>query len=188
MADLRISQLPAADALTGTELVPVVQSGITKRTTAAAFGSGGAHPTLIFELPQIGGFFDGVPVNDWGDATVVQASADAHFDDATNSIVFDTAGIYRISIRGEISGNGVAWPLDCVVYGSRLGDVVLGYHARTDESAYVFMPALSRWTDEGHVVAAANDSAVIGLYARGYSVDTEPANFVATVYVQRVSP
>jgi hypothetical protein len=34
--DLKISQLTAAAALTGAEIVPVDQSGVTKRTTAAA--------------------------------------------------------------------------------------------------------------------------------------------------------
>jgi hypothetical protein len=36
MADLKISQLPEADALTGDELVPVVQDGSTVQTTAQA--------------------------------------------------------------------------------------------------------------------------------------------------------
>lgn len=36
MADVKISELPAADALTGDELVPVVQAGATKRATVAA--------------------------------------------------------------------------------------------------------------------------------------------------------
>ncbi|MGO1073857.1 hypothetical protein [Lysobacter sp. CA199] len=36
MANLRLSQLPAARALTGDEVVPVVQGGQTRRTTAAA--------------------------------------------------------------------------------------------------------------------------------------------------------
>ena len=36
MADLKISELPASDALTGSELVEVVQGGINKRTTPQA--------------------------------------------------------------------------------------------------------------------------------------------------------
>lgn len=41
MADIKISQLPAATLpLTGTELVPVVQAGVTRQTTAAAIGAG----------------------------------------------------------------------------------------------------------------------------------------------------
>lgn len=37
MADVKISALPAATALAGTEAVPVVQSGVTVRTTPDAF-------------------------------------------------------------------------------------------------------------------------------------------------------
>lgn len=43
MANVTISQLPAADTLTGTELVPVVQDGVTVRTTTAAIA---ASPSL----------------------------------------------------------------------------------------------------------------------------------------------
>ncbi len=47
MADTKISQLPAVTELTGTELVPVVQGGANKRTTAAALTGqvGPAGPT-----------------------------------------------------------------------------------------------------------------------------------------------
>ena len=47
MSDKKISQLTAAAALTGTELVPIVQSGITVSTTAqdiADLGGGGTLP------------------------------------------------------------------------------------------------------------------------------------------------
>ena len=46
MADVKISALPAAAALTGTELVPIVQGGVTVQSTTAAFttfGSGTAN-------------------------------------------------------------------------------------------------------------------------------------------------
>ena len=36
MANLKLSQLPAANALTGDEIVPVVQGGQTRRSTVAA--------------------------------------------------------------------------------------------------------------------------------------------------------
>lgn len=39
MADTKISELTAAGALAGTETVPVVQSGTTKRTTASAIAA-----------------------------------------------------------------------------------------------------------------------------------------------------
>jgi len=43
MANVTISQLPAADTLTGTELVPVVQNGVTVQTTTADIA---ASPSL----------------------------------------------------------------------------------------------------------------------------------------------
>ena len=46
MANIKISALPAAAALTGTEAVPVVQSGVTVKTTAAAIAATGTTPTL----------------------------------------------------------------------------------------------------------------------------------------------
>jgi len=41
MANVTITQLPFAQALTGTELVPIVQNGQTVRTTTGAIGGGG---------------------------------------------------------------------------------------------------------------------------------------------------
>jgi hypothetical protein len=49
MADAKISALPAATTpLTGTELVPIVQGGITKQVTQQNFLSG-SNPTSISE-------------------------------------------------------------------------------------------------------------------------------------------
>ena len=39
MSDLKISQLPNASALTGTEEIAVVQGGVTKKTTIAAIAA-----------------------------------------------------------------------------------------------------------------------------------------------------
>lgn len=46
MANVTITQLPAAQALTGTELVPVVQNGQTVRTTTGAIGGGGGSGSV----------------------------------------------------------------------------------------------------------------------------------------------
>lgn len=41
MADVKISQLPASTTpLAGTELVPIVQSGVTKQVIVSAIGNG----------------------------------------------------------------------------------------------------------------------------------------------------
>jgi len=42
MADIPISQLPAAGALAGTEAVPIVQGGVTAQTTVAAIAAKGS--------------------------------------------------------------------------------------------------------------------------------------------------
>ncbi len=50
MADKKISELTAAGPLSGTEVVPVVQSGVTKKTTAAdiaALGGGGGAVSSV---------------------------------------------------------------------------------------------------------------------------------------------
>ena len=69
MADVKISQLPAADALTGAEFVPVVQAGVTKKAPASALvgpagpagaagadGADGADGASAYELAVAGGF------------------------------------------------------------------------------------------------------------------------------------
>lgn len=47
MPGVRISNLPAATTPTGTELVPLVQSGVTKRATVSALVSGGLGYTAV---------------------------------------------------------------------------------------------------------------------------------------------
>ena len=51
MADVRISGLPAAQAITGTELVPVVQNGLTVQTTVSAITS---SPSLTQTFLTVG--------------------------------------------------------------------------------------------------------------------------------------
>ena len=51
MADVRISSLPAAQTITGTELVPVVQNGLTVQTTVSAITS---SPSLTQTFLTVG--------------------------------------------------------------------------------------------------------------------------------------
>lgn len=49
---VKISELPVASALTGTEAVPVVQDGETRQTTIAAMsGGGGSLPSNLIAAP-----------------------------------------------------------------------------------------------------------------------------------------
>lgn len=76
MANITIAQLPSASALTGTEVLPVVQSGITKKTTVQdianlAGGGGGGFGTL--DVTTVGTFGQNVNVQ-YALASVVSGS------------------------------------------------------------------------------------------------------------------
>jgi len=47
MALVRISNLPRADALTGAELVPIVQEGRTKAAEISLINAASVHPTIL---------------------------------------------------------------------------------------------------------------------------------------------
>ena len=50
MANIRISQLPTASSLTGTELVPIVQNGLTSQTTVQAFSATFTFPQTFLTI------------------------------------------------------------------------------------------------------------------------------------------
>lgn len=52
MAQVQITQLPAAGAITGSELVPIVQNGVTVRTTTAAIAASPAQTQTFLTLNQ----------------------------------------------------------------------------------------------------------------------------------------
>lgn len=58
MADVRISELPAANPLDGTEILEIVQSGVNKQTTVADIA---AEVEALGQYSQLVG--DGVSVN-----------------------------------------------------------------------------------------------------------------------------
>ena len=83
MANVRISELPAATLpLTGAELVPVVQSGVTKQTLAAAVGAG------VVNVKAYGAKGDGVT----DDTAAIQAAFSQ-----TGRTVCIPAGTYVVS-------------------------------------------------------------------------------------------
>jgi len=52
MAQVQITQLPAAGAITGTELVPIVQNGVTVRTTTGAISASPSQTQTFLTLNQ----------------------------------------------------------------------------------------------------------------------------------------
>ena len=86
MSNVRISELPAATLpLTGAELVPVVQSGVTKQTTAAAVGANAVN------VKAYGAKGDGVT----DDTAAIQAALNA-----SDTVVF-SEGTYYLGVHSS---------------------------------------------------------------------------------------
>jgi hypothetical protein len=81
----KISELSAAAALDGTELIPIVQSGVTKRTTIGVIGIN------VYNIKSYGAVGDGVA----NDTAAIQAALDAA-GVAGGGTVFVPAGVYNI--------------------------------------------------------------------------------------------
>jgi hypothetical protein len=84
-AQVTITQLPTAGAITGSELVPIVQNGVTVQTTTGAIASGGAGTVTSVSVASANGFA----------GTVASATS-------TPAITVST------SVTGLLKGNGTA--------------------------------------------------------------------------------
>ena len=119
MANVTITQLPAAGPITGTELVPIVQNGQTLRTTTAALAGSpiqtqtfltlNQEPTLINSRALSGG--TGIGLVDGGALSTLQIrlnGTSGALEAAGNGIVVKT-GSGAISARSLVaSGTGLA--------------------------------------------------------------------------------
>ena len=136
MANVKISGLPAASTpLTGAELVPIVQSGVTSQTTVGAFnyfkqnGTGAVATTVQAKLRET------VSVKDFGavgngsvsDTTAINnaITATGAQGDASAQVSFPT-GNYQIA---ETSSSGVVLANDIALDGAggKLTSVGMGY-------------------------------------------------------------
>jgi hypothetical protein len=100
MADVKISQLSAASTLTGTEIVPVVQSSTTVRTTAQAIAN--LAPST------------GVP-NSWTGSSASQFAGTASFASTVRGSIFTGANIaasasFATTASYVLGGGGAAFP------------------------------------------------------------------------------
>lgn len=97
MADKKISQLTAASALTGTELVPVVQSSATVRTTVSAFLNGLPAGSVT---PLISLAVDNISIDG---NTIASTNTDGNITlDPNGSGYVDVQSIQRVTIsEGE---------------------------------------------------------------------------------------
>jgi hypothetical protein len=113
---VKISALPEAADLDGTELVPVVQAGTTKKTTAqdiADLGGGGGGSVFVANLIGLGSqTMDDNPYYYLAASEVLLASDDVEYVDGVDGVSsgflqFNNDGTYEIQIRVQLSGD---WP------------------------------------------------------------------------------
>lgn len=118
MANIQITQLPAAGAITGTESVPIVQNGVTVQTTTGAISASPSQPYTYLTLnqtPQLansralsGG--TGVGLVDGGAQSTLQITlngASGSLESAGNGIVVKTGGATVVPRTLSTTGNGI---------------------------------------------------------------------------------
>jgi len=119
MADVRISGLPAAQAITGTELVPVVQNGLTVQTTVSAITSSPSltQPFLTVSqqptLPNSRYFSTGVGLGitdggAQGSYTISFNGTAASLESAGTGIIVKTAANTITARSFAVSGSGLS--------------------------------------------------------------------------------
>lgn len=119
MANVTITQLPAAGPITGTELVPVVQDGQTVRTTTAAIAASPSQtqtfitenqePTLINSRYLAGG--TGIGLVDGGALSTLQVvlnGASGSLEAASNGIIVKTGSATVVNRSVAVSGDGLS--------------------------------------------------------------------------------
>ncbi|CAB4121171.1 hypothetical protein UFOVP154_39 [uncultured Caudovirales phage] len=119
MSDVKISALPAASALTGAELLPIVQSGVTSQSTTGAlfaspiaprlinFETGAGSNAKVWDLIATGSVLygrtrtdaDGAGYNWLAVTRSGTAPTDIYFGDATNTANYhflNTGGVFEV--------------------------------------------------------------------------------------------
>ena len=119
MANIQITQLPAAGAITGTEAVPIVQNGVTVQTTTSAISSSpnqtqtfltkNQEPTLANSRALSGG--TGVGLVDGGAQSTLQVTlngASGSLEVAGTGIIAKTGSTTVAPRTLTASGNGIS--------------------------------------------------------------------------------
>ena len=119
MANIQITQLPAAGAITGTESVPIVQNGVTVQTTTGAIAASPSQPytyLTVNQTPQLansralsGG--TGIGLVDGGAQSTLQITlngASGSLEASGNGIIAKTGGATVTPRTLTASGNGIS--------------------------------------------------------------------------------
>jgi len=119
MANIQITQLPTAGAITGTEAVPIVQNGVTVQTTTAAISASPSQPyqyLTVIQTPQLansralsGG--TGIGLIDGGAQSTLQIrlnGASGSLEASGNGIIVKTGSATVVPRTLTASGNGIS--------------------------------------------------------------------------------
>ena len=119
MANIQITQLPAAGAITGTESVPIVQNGVTVQTTTGAIAASPSQPytyLTVNQTPQLansralsGG--TGIGLVDGGAQSTLQITlngASGSLEASGNGIIAKTGSTTVVPRTLTASGNGIS--------------------------------------------------------------------------------
>ena len=119
MANIQITQLPAAGAITGTESVPIVQNGVTVKTTTGAIAASPSltatfltknqEPTLPNSRALSGG--TGIGLVDGGAQSTLQITlngASGSLEASGNGIIAKTGSTTVVPRTLTASGNGIS--------------------------------------------------------------------------------
>lgn len=114
MSDSKISALPAAATLTGAELVPVVQSGNSVRSTVSAIGN---NALGTYTPPGIGAvsrtvsakLAESISVLDFGadNTGAIDSTPSMIAAHATGKLIYYPAGVYKCTSGITIPGGGI---------------------------------------------------------------------------------
>ena len=119
MANVQISQLPAAGAITGTELVPVVQNGVTVQTTTGAIAASPSQTQTFLTKNQEPSLPNsrylstntGLAITDGGVQSYLRLSlsgASGSLESASTGIIAKTSGTTVASRTLSTSGLGLS--------------------------------------------------------------------------------
>lgn len=153
---------------------------------------GGGGSTGVFQAffdNNSSGSFDGEAFTNWS-GSVESAASFCELSVYTNTIVFNTTGIYRITVEGRVLPSA-GWPEGNKVFGTIISDQYTS-HSRWSESFQNFPtstgagvnPAIARFSDVYVLGFAQNDTLTPKMYGTSYQNQSDVANFKCRVTIE----